>query len=409
MAEHVAYEIDKRIIYVTTAPVDGEVSINVEEHLYSDMKIDWQVDTTLGKFKFPIESVGGNPLPGSKFLGATFFLDNDWKIRPYEANHKFNLSGNLFAPDGTSVMIPTIGSYQVLSEMFVSNLTDSTVHQLEAMDLLTYGGKLYYDENSSNTGQNAPIGTAEYPVNNIEDGFALAGKYSLYQIYTYSNITLDRDVSGFVMTGITPKLIFNANGYKADSCKFNDIVITGDFNDSLIVAFNCGTQNVLNIHGALNNCYYFGKILIAAGQNLNTDNCQSGIPGLDSPEIDMHAGEDTTFSSRLYSGGMTITNCDTPACTATLSFADGGKPHLEPNNTDGLLSVRGSGALDDRSDGSVIETSAWLEATDVELMIEGDMIPTATEWKILQKTTKAILVQKDRIENADGFSELTEP
>ncbi len=37
------------------------------------------------------------------------------------------------------------------------------------------------------------------------------------------------------------------------------------------------------------------------------------------------------------------------------------------------------------------------------------MIPTATEWKILQKTTKAILVQKDRIENADGFSELTEP
>lgn len=241
----------------------------------------------------------------------------------------------------------------------------ATISESTISNNLDYGGVLHYDENSIFSGQDHPIGTSAQPVNNIADGIIIAAKYGLSEVHTSSNLTLDRDVLNLTIVGKVPKRVFNSNGFKADYCKFSDILLVGDFNDSLIVADNCGMQIVLNIYGALNNCYYFGRILIAANQNLNTDNCQSGIPGLDSPEIDMNPGVDTTLSSRMYSGGLTIANCDTPGCIATLSFADGGKPHLEPSCTAGLLSVRGIGFLDDRSNGTVVEKSAWLQNSSI--------------------------------------------
>ena len=272
---------------------------------------------------------------------------------------------------------------------------------------LDYGGKLTYDENSSNSGQDHPVGTHAVPVNNIEDGIAICIKYGLHSVHTHSNIHLDRDVEGFNMEGAIPNLIFYTHGFKAHLCKFEEIKISGDFNNSLIKVKGCYVMEALNVYGAIDDSYLGGRVLIAAGQNLNLDNSQSGIPGLDSPEIDMNAGNDTTLSLRVYSGGMTITNCDTPDCIATLSFSDGGKPHLEPSCTDGLLSVRGIGHMDDRSAGTVVEDSAFFDPADIQFLrdvMEGDMVPTETEWKILQKTTKAILVHK----NTNVVGELTQ-
>lgn len=367
MANKVAYDTDKRIIYVTTAPVDGVVDLDVQIDLYSDIKEDWQSDATLNRFVIPISSVGGNPLPGSKVLGDTYFLEYPWKIRPYEADHKLAITGNLFSIDGSAVTIPTIGNYNVLVEMFVSNLSDSSIIENPIDEQLDYSGVLHYDAaNIEGVGQSHPIGTTASPVNNITDAFALTQKYYLHNITLHSNFILDRDIEAFNFHGLLPQIIVNANGFKMHQCKFEELILTGDFNNSLIRADQCGANQLLNIYGSVDNSYLLGKILIAAGQNLNLDNSQSGIVGLDSPEIDMQPGEDTTLSLRAFSGGMTITNCDTPNCVATLSFQDGGKPHLEPSNTDGLLSVRGLGALDDRSAGTTVEVGAWLDIVDID-------------------------------------------
>ena len=59
MAAHLDYDTDKRIIYGTTAPVDGEVLLDVQIDLYSDMKEDWLSNSVLNKLKFPLRPVGG--------------------------------------------------------------------------------------------------------------------------------------------------------------------------------------------------------------------------------------------------------------------------------------------------------------------------------------------------------------
>lgn len=69
-----------------------------------------------------------------------------------------------------------------------------------------------------------------------------------------------------------------------------------------------------------------------------------------------------------------------------------------PTNAAGL--IVGAGGLSPSQDAAL---------TRIQDILEGDMIPTSTEWQILQKVTKAVLVQKDANTNGDGLVELTEP
>lgn len=305
--------------------------------------------------------------------------------------------------DNSSLTTPIVINYQPPAAEVI--VVDAIAKSLD------YGGILVYDENNvDGVGQEHPVGTTANPVNNIIDGIALGIKFHLSEVNALSDITLTQDVVNWKVNGIKANITFYPAGFKADICKFRDINLSGNFNNSYIDVVGGNVMEALNVHGKIKDAFHSGRILIAAGNNLNMADCESGIPGLDSPEVDMNQGNNTSFSSRNFSGGQTINYCDTPSDIATLSFTDGGKPHLEPTNTGGIISVRGIGVMDDRSNGTVVDSSALLDPTYVELIrdiLEGDMVPTAAEWKILQKNTKAVLVRKDANE-VNGLTQLTE-
>lgn len=111
-----------KIFTMTSAPVSGEVYLDVRKWLYSDLKVDWLNDASLNKFYFPVTPLGGNPLTGSLFLGSYYFLEYGWKIRPYEADHRFIIDGNLFSRDGSPITVPTLGAYNVEIQIINSAL-----------------------------------------------------------------------------------------------------------------------------------------------------------------------------------------------------------------------------------------------------------------------------------------------
>jgi len=115
MAAHVAYDTDKRIIYVTTAPTDGVVTLDAQIDIYSDIKEDWRTDVDLAKHKFPLfQPVGGNPITQSKSISPYYFLKFGWVMRPYEADHTLYIeNGYLLIDGGGDPWIPTIGGYTV--------------------------------------------------------------------------------------------------------------------------------------------------------------------------------------------------------------------------------------------------------------------------------------------------------
>lgn len=101
--------------------LETEIEISVQEIYSSWKRFVFQKPNFLPAFKV----IGGDPLPGGRFLGTTFILIHDWKIRPSEKNHHLVIDGNLFTEDSSLVFVPTLGNYNVIVEMRVSNLIDT--------------------------------------------------------------------------------------------------------------------------------------------------------------------------------------------------------------------------------------------------------------------------------------------
>lgn len=102
---------------------NGVTSFSVAD-LYSRWK-DWFALSDNSKYETAFgNSVGGDNLGGGVTLGAYYFLQNGWKIRPQEANHTLEITGNLFPiPDTANLFQPTIGSFNVQIALRTSSLT----------------------------------------------------------------------------------------------------------------------------------------------------------------------------------------------------------------------------------------------------------------------------------------------
>ncbi len=146
----------------------GITEIDVQVDLYSDWKeVLREGDNT--KYLQALSTIGGDPLTLGRTLGDTYFLENGWKIRPYEGeNHVLRIDGNLFSRDGSGSVIPTTGNSNVLVESFVSNLVDTAVSQLEITNLQ------YLIESQRNNSRG--YGTIYYvdPVNGLDDNNGLS-------------------------------------------------------------------------------------------------------------------------------------------------------------------------------------------------------------------------------------------
>jgi hypothetical protein len=106
----------------------GTVQFSSSE-IYSRWK-DWcQEDSDRLKYDSAFaNSVGGDSLGGGVLVGAYYFLQNGWVIRPQEADHTLVVSGNLFPiPDTAAMFTYTVGDYQVVVGMRTSSLTQSII------------------------------------------------------------------------------------------------------------------------------------------------------------------------------------------------------------------------------------------------------------------------------------------
>lgn len=105
----------------------GVVQFSAGE-VYSRWK-QWCADGDNAKYDTAFaNSIGGESLGGGAFVGGYFFLQNGWVIRPQEADHTLQVTGNLFPiPDTAALFTNTLGSFQVVVGMRTSSLTQKLV------------------------------------------------------------------------------------------------------------------------------------------------------------------------------------------------------------------------------------------------------------------------------------------
>ena len=112
---------------------NGILELDVKQDLYSDWK-EWTQTLDNAKYEQAFTVIGGEPLPGNRFVGATFFLINGWKIRTWEGNHTLTVNGNLFCEDGSPAFVPTIDGWTITVNSFQSTLVDGVLGLTDAQD-----------------------------------------------------------------------------------------------------------------------------------------------------------------------------------------------------------------------------------------------------------------------------------
>jgi len=104
----------------------GETELDFRIDVFSNWK-EWLLINNQINTKYPqaLSEVGGDPLPGeSRFLGITYFLENGWKMKTWDGDHRLTVTGNVFQRDGSTVFIPPDNNFNTEITLNVSNLVD---------------------------------------------------------------------------------------------------------------------------------------------------------------------------------------------------------------------------------------------------------------------------------------------
>ena len=105
---------------------EGVTSISVKREIYSVWK-RWVQVPGANNARWPqaISAVGGDPITTTEFLGATFFLENGWRIKPAPGNYIISIEGNIYTREvNGNPVVPQSG---VSVSLVRANLVDGRI------------------------------------------------------------------------------------------------------------------------------------------------------------------------------------------------------------------------------------------------------------------------------------------
>lgn len=194
-------------------------------------------------------------------------------------------------------------------------------------------------------------GTQSSPFNSLNDAIDDAESHGFKSLVVYSDITLDRNLKNFSITGVgTPTI--DANGQDLNKSEFRRVRLQGTYVGN-ISATQCLLLNGFRLSGGFDECRLAGDLICEDGSVVLMVHCVSAIPGTSRPTISMNATGTALLSIRGYSGGMTIKDCNqiTDAVTAEISE---GSLTFDSSCTAGDMVARGGCKFVDETTGATV-------------------------------------------------------
>jgi hypothetical protein len=329
--------------------------------------IDWTSQGDNSKYEQAMRFVGGDSISPTKALGITYFLINGWRIRPQEANHRLVVIGNLYTePSGENPFLSTLGNFNVTIELQVSNIVETSTQQSGYSNASVYLGEVYIDAMNGTQGSQFPIGTNEYPSNNILDAIIIADKYGItnLSIINRLDIKLNDVVNGYRLKGkrnpLLDSVVLEA-GSDVNGCEFEGLTILGDSFGTISLR-SCVVGELSGFIGSMYQCILASETITLAPYSIYAKQstlieCHSSSfnPGV-TPIINMGGNVDSqnlvirSFNGDIKlidKGGSGDITIDSNAGQITLDSTIDGT---------GLITIRGLANLVNNSSANVVST-----------------------------------------------------
>ena len=329
------------------------------EDIYKEYREERRTEEPFRQYNSFMAAYGNIPKGGGKATPRYLVLLEGTKIVPYDQPARIVTTGEMIS-DNPEVDPEVFNLDDLTSSIkILISPADAEIVYIEIpspiSDNLDYGGKINFDPTSPYSGITHPIGTRAQPVNNLGDASNLGVLYGITELRVQNgNIILDRDFKGWKFKADSVSRILDFNGYDTTNGYIKGMMVQGYMNGPVFLE-QCGILDVTNFSAHGIDCALDGTIVLRPNTSSTLGHSMSMIPGLQAPKIDMYPGEDTEFSLRGYSGGISVVNCDTSNCKATIEFI-AGKAHLLDGNTDGILSIRGICSMNNQTNGTTVDT-----------------------------------------------------
>jgi hypothetical protein len=119
--QKVTFDGPNKIIIVN----EGVTEVDFRADVYSAWK-EWKLINEVDNLKYleAISVVGGDPLPGNRLLGASYFLENGWRMRTWEGDHELTVTGNVFTREGDSLFVSTLNPWTITINLNTSTIVE---------------------------------------------------------------------------------------------------------------------------------------------------------------------------------------------------------------------------------------------------------------------------------------------
>jgi len=398
------------------------------DDIYKEYRNLRRTNEELRKYEPLLKAEGNVPKGGGAFTPRYVVLLQGTKIVPWDESLQLNQLGDMITdnPD-VDASLYDISGLTTAKPIFIKP-SESEIIQLNSsnIEFSSFNGGVTIDINNTTgraqAGTVFPAGTEQQPVNNLTDLNYILNYRGFNKVYVKGDLDLEGDDSwiGHEFVGESPlkTLIWIDADVDVFNCEFYDCQVEG-FLDGSSQIERAIVNNIDFVDGYIFNCALGpSTISLNPGTTSNMFSCYSTVAGTLTPIIDMNG--DGILALRDYNGGMKLVNYNgTGSHSIDLSA---GQIRLDPATiTSGTFVVRGVGKLINDTTGVEIESGIWnggvtiinelVRSNVIKLIrdiLEGDVIPEPTRFRILEKITKAILVDKDATVTVDGLTQLTE-
>jgi len=328
----------------------GVVNYYPIEDIYHEYRYARRTDEELRKYE-PLLRAEGNVAKGAgAFTPRYVVLLNGTKIIPYNESAQINQLGDMITdnPD-VDPSLYDISGLTVAKPIFIKPSEAETIQlNSEAIVYSSFQGAVWYDVNSPYSDKGSasrPNGNTERPVNSIPLAVQIAKERGFIKIELRSDcmLTAGDDIRGMIIHGVNSILthVFVEDSAETIKCEFKNVHITGvlDGQSSLI---DCEIGNLNYINGEMHHCQLNETITLGGGTSAILCDCYSGVPGTDTPTINM-GGSGQSLALRDYHGGIKITN-KTGIEPISLDISSG-QVKLGADVTNGIIVCRGIGRI----------------------------------------------------------------
>ena len=334
---------------------------------------DWHKQNP--QYPLAMRYVGGDSISATKKLGVTFFILNNWRIRPMEADHTLRVDGNLYTdPAGFSPFVRTLGSFNVMVESSVSSLVDSTIQQLPEIEHMVYGDAVHIDTVLGTAGTVYPAAAPRYPVNTLADAKTVAAYRGFTNIHLAPGtltIGATESLNGLTLmgSGIENSKVVLTAGCTTSKATFRDLTVSGTQAGETHYE-RCEILAMANVHCRFVECLLVGPMALLQGTYNDTTvlaNCYTGyepdnvFPALaDEFVLDMANSSVNVIFAGL-SGKMKVINLNRSTTPGTIEInMTAGKVTIDASCTTGVIKVRGSGELVNNATGTNVDADVIL-------------------------------------------------